>query len=276
LKSIYPRFTPWGLAKELCTKLGAFLKLGEGYGCFAFVNPDIFDFARESCTNKWRGENKLQEGELGQRVVDVGGVRLYVLTFEMRRYAAVKLTWVNPGTGVTTRLAEALLPALERGDVKEVEIVDGKIPEPSWLEEGEAHGVIRKRIVGLLKRAPLGEEKAALVKEEDVFLYPTGMASIWWMHNYLQKWRPGTVVFVGSVFQNTFRLLQEAPGGYKHFGKVDGEGRGLDELESYLESEAKEGKKISYLFVEFPSNPILVSADLNRLRRLVCFPLLRS
>jgi cystathionine gamma-synthase len=271
LKSIYPRFAPWGLAKELCAKLAQFLQLAEGHACFAFVNPDIFAFAAESSTNAWRRENKLAEGELGRRVVDVGGTRLYVLTFPMRKYPGVKLAWINPGTGVTTRLAEALLPALERGDVREVEIVDGRIPEPSWLEEGEPHGAIRRRIVGLLRRAPLDGEKAALVKEDDVFLYPTGMASIWWMHNYLQKWRPGTAVFVGSVFHNTFHLLQEAPGGYKHFGKVDGEGKGLDELESYLESEAKEGRKISYLFLEFPSNPILVSADLKRLRQLVCF-----
>jgi cystathionine gamma-synthase len=49
----------------------------------------------------------------------------------------------------------------------------------------------------------------------------------------------------------------------KHYGKCNDDE--LNEFEKYLE----EGGKCSYVFTEFPSNPILVSADLVRLRKIV-------
>lgn len=49
----------------------------------------------------------------------------------------------------------------------------------------------------------------------------------------------------------------------KHYGKCDE--NDLNDFEKYLDN----GGKCSYVFTEFPSNPILVSVDLIRLRKLV-------
>jgi cystathionine gamma-synthase len=89
------------------------------------------------------------------------------------------------------------------------------------------------------------------------------------MHQLLVEYRPGTAVLLGIVFHNTIHHLAEiaAPTGYKHFGPVDG--AGIDAFESWLEAETKAGRTVSYVFVEFPSNPLLASADLHRLRKLV-------
>jgi cystathionine beta-lyase/cystathionine gamma-synthase len=79
----------------------------------------------------------------------------------------------------------------------------------------------------------------------------------------------GTVVLLGSVFHNTYHLLEEGEGGMKHFGRCDGGSGVMEALEEWLEGEKTAGRKVGYMFAEFPSNPILVSVDLKRLRELV-------
>jgi cystathionine beta-lyase/cystathionine gamma-synthase len=71
------------------------------------------------------------------------------------------------------------------------------------------------------------------------------------------------------VFPNTYHLFEESEGGMKHFGQCDADGRALEELEEWLEEEKVAGRKVAYIFTEFPSNPILVSLDLRRLRGIV-------
>jgi hypothetical protein len=57
-------------------------------------------------------------------------------------------------------------------------------------------------------------------------------------------------------------------GGIKHYGLIDDDD--VDDFEKYLE----EGGECAYVFMEFSSNPILVSVDLIRLRKLVSFSFL--
>src|ERR1700753_4061312 len=81
--------------------------------------------------------------------------------------------------------------------------------------------------------------------------------------------RKGQVVALGSMFQHTYLLFQEGPNGFKHFGQCDGKSGVMDKLEAYLKAERDSGRSVNYVFAEFPSNPILVSIDLKRLRQLV-------
>ncbi|OIW34554.1 cystathionine gamma-synthase [Coniochaeta ligniaria NRRL 30616] len=282
LKSMYPRFTPWGHCRELAMKLCKTLSLPEGHFVFPFLEPGVFCFAQAHAFSEHRKEHRLSPEELDYRVVDVGegsnAVRLYLLVFPLTKADGVGLIWGNAGVGISTRLAEALLPAVDDGKVVPVPwdaLDDSKqhvaiwsAPKPTGVPEGEAHAKLRERIVGLWKRAAVTPEKADMVRADDVQLFPTGMAAIYRMHLALMQWRSGAVVPLGSIFHNTWHLYEEAPQGYKHFGRVDGAGKGLDEFEAYLEAEAEEGRKITYAFVEFPSNPILVSPDLKRLREL--------
>lgn len=152
--------------------------------------------------------------------------------------------------------------------------------EGRGLPLGEAHVQLRRRIAGLAR----GRVDVA---EDDVFLYPTGMAAIYRLHRALEEVRggrrgrgrdaggggggggAGTVVVLGSVFHNSFHLFRESDGGMKHFGRCDAASGVMDALEEYLEGERRAGRPVAYVFAEFPSNPILVSVDLQRLRELV-------
>ena len=67
--------------------------------------------------------------------------------------------------------------------------------------------------------------------------------------------------------------LEDFGTGYKSFGL----GTEFDELEAFLEDEAKNSRRIQALWAEFPANPLLVTPDLARLRDLADkydFPLL--
>lgn len=263
-------------------KLRTFLAIPETHSAFPFLSPDLFSYAQAYAYSEQRKEKRLSPGELGYRVVDVGEgperVRIYLLVFPLAKADNVSLVWADPGLGVSTRLAESLLPAVDAGNLAEVPFDAGgdggkpidprSAPAPTGVAEGEAHARLRERIVGLWKRASVAPETADLLGVEDVYLYPTGMAAFYRLHQALMRWRAGVVVPLGSIFHNTWNLQEQAPQGFKHFGGVDGASTGLDEMEAYLEGEAEEGRKISYAFVEFPSNPIMVTADVKRLRGL--------
>lgn len=198
------------------------------------------------------------------RCVEVSGHRLYVFVYNPMQGRGIATTWSTTGTGISIRGGELLLKGLD--DLKEVPVT-AELPEPTWTPETEAHEGLKRRISELLHRAPRVPGKAQS-SAKDVFLYPTGMASIFYTSNTLLKYQPGTVIIAGVVFHDTHELLkEECPQGFKHIGKVDDEA--FNELETWLESEAKEGRKPSYLMVEFSGNPTLDTPDLARLKQLV-------
>ncbi|KAJ2974527.1 hypothetical protein NUW58_g8632 [Xylaria curta] len=88
------------------------------------------------------------------------------------------------------------------------------------------------------------------------------MAAITRLHEATLQLRAGPVVVFGAVFHSTYHLFEESEGGIRHYGRAND--ADVDDFEKYLE----EGGKCAYVFTEFPSNPILVSVNLERLRRL--------
>lgn len=104
------------------------------------------------------------------------------------------------------------------------------------------------------------------IKPDDVYLYQTSMAAIYRLNEALIKRCPGTILVLGSVFPSTWHLFDETTGGMKHFG--DTRNDAWDDVERYLETLYEDGKTVSYAFVEFPSNPLLVSTNLERLRQI--------
>ena len=204
--------------------------------------------------------------DLTLRCVDIAGHRLYVVLYNREQTPGVMLTWGNPGLGLSIRGAELLLKGVD--SMKEIQIDEAAaLPEPTWTPETAAHQGVKERIVELLHRSPQDPAKIK-VRPHDVFLYPTGMGAIFHTSNQLLEYRPGTIVIAGVVFHNTYHhLLEECPHGWKHAGKVDTQG--LDDLEAWLEGEKKEGRPVSYLFIEFPGNPTLDSPDLRRVKKMV-------
>ncbi|KAF8438197.1 pyridoxal phosphate-dependent transferase [Boletus edulis BED1] len=108
------------------------------------------------------------------------------------------------------------------------------------------------------------------VSEDDVFLFPTGMAAIWNAHQLCLRARPpAKCVCFGFPYIDTLKILEKWGQGVYFFGH--GLGSDIDTLEGLLEQESAidpTKPPILALFTEFPSNPLLRSPEIHRLRAL--------
>lgn len=170
----------------------------------------------------------------------------------------------------------------------------------------DARIALRRRIAGTLVGDMADEPadhavSARQVKgitEEDVYLFPCGMSSIFHAHltimqerACLQRGEPltpascakaigsmkdpsfmygpytiGKSVCFGFPYTDTLKVLQKWGPGCHFFGH--GTDADLNQLEELLASQPANEPRIHALFCEFPSNPLLRSPDLARIRRL--------
>ena len=135
---------------------------------------------------------------------------------------------------------------------------------------------IRRRIAGCLiddseldeaLEAPTDGHSRRIkgLTEDDVYLYPTGMSSIFNTHRVLMaasQAEPRQSICFGFPYIDTLKILQKWGPGCLFYG--NGEDPDLDDLEKRLES----GERYLALFTEFPTNPLLKSPDLLRIRKL--------
>ncbi|KAI1608716.1 cystathionine gamma-synthase [Exophiala viscosa] len=104
--------------------------------------------------------------------------------------------------------------------------------------------------------------------EDDVYLYPTGMSAIFNTHRILlanaeaKGQKPRRSICFGFPYIDTLKILEKWGPGCQFYGL--GSSACLDDLEQRLES----GERFLALFAEFPSNPLLNSPDLLRIRQL--------
>ncbi|KAF8527644.1 pyridoxal phosphate-dependent transferase [Hysterangium stoloniferum] len=167
-----------------------------------------------------------------------------------------------------------------------------KVLEENWIDQGtyleERYGrnmpldsanaskrALRRRIAGVLVHQ---EETSCTndelqpsnrgvegVTEDDVYLFPTGMAAIWSAHQLcLAALPPAKCVCFGFPYIDTLKILEKWGPGSHFFG--NGDAADLDALEALLSVPGSPG--ILALFCELPTNPLLRSADLVRLRQL--------
>ncbi|KAF2814051.1 cystathionine gamma-synthase [Mytilinidion resinicola] len=134
---------------------------------------------------------------------------------------------------------------------------------------------IRRRIAGSLtadvgltealslERDEETTRKVAGFSEDDVYLYPTGMSSIFNSHRTLLAARGElkSIIF-GFPYVDTLKIVQKFGPGCLFYGF--GSAEDLDDLEKRLAG----GEKYLALFTEFPGNPLLKSPDLQRIRTL--------
>ncbi|KGO70277.1 Pyridoxal phosphate-dependent transferase, major region, subdomain 2 [Penicillium italicum] len=132
------------------------------------------------------------------------------------------------------------------------------LPAAGDIDSSKA--ILRQRIAELCATSTVRPEN------RDVFLYPSGMASMsnlaQSLQQHFQKDRPIVAIF-GFLYVDTIKTLQKVYGLettlYGHASSED-----LDALEEALSS----GRKIHALICEFPGNPLLQSPDLKRLHQL--------
>ena len=99
---------------------------------------------------------------------------------------------------------------------------------------------------------------------DDVYLFPTGMSAIFNVHRILLSTAPTPLesICFGFPYVDTLKILEKWGPGALFYGH--GTSSDLDDLESRLQS----GERYLALFTEFPSNPLLRTPDLTRIRAL--------
>ncbi|KAH6917798.1 cystathionine gamma-synthase [Coprinopsis sp. MPI-PUGE-AT-0042] len=152
-------------------------------------------------------------------------------------------------------------------------------------EAAFAKRALKRRIAGVLLcdvpdcQGQAGQEDLAVgpstrgvkdVSDGDVYLYPTGMCAIWNSHQLaLDALGPAKSVCFSFPYTDTLKVLEKWGPGCHFFG--NGLDSDIDELEKLLEAEVSSNpgsRPVLALITEFPSNPLLRSADLPRLRQL--------
>ncbi|KAG0648231.1 O-succinylhomoserine (thiol)-lyase [Hyphodiscus hymeniophilus] len=259
VKSMYPRMLLHRDIQELTQKILAFAK-AEGQNALFFVTKRAADACVIYATAAKRGDDILSAEEIAVRIFDID-VRLYGVFFPAQKTPVLMPFWSHPGVGISSRLAEESLKHLDLLH----EVVSDDSPAPK-LADSPAHAVLRERIAGLLERATADPPRKDKVKPDDVYLFQTGMASIWLPHQYLLSKFNGTTVLFGFAFHSTIHVFEDYGPGAKLLGL--GTEEELDQLETHLKAELKEGRKVQAVWCEFPSNPLLVTPNLGRLRSL--------
>ncbi|ODQ64337.1 cystathionine gamma-synthase, converts cysteine into cystathionine [Nadsonia fulvescens var. elongata DSM 6958] len=166
----------------------------------------------------------------------------------------------------------------KKAPTEETAVVDdsGRSQEHSaYLEErfgrnlnlsfvAEAKAALRRRISGNINECQkTGYSQSAALSEDDVYLYPCGMAAIFSAHRMLLGCRPNEKsVCFGFPYVDSLNILRKFGPGVHFFGM--GDTSDLDAIEKLLSG----GERILCLFCEFPGNPLLKSPDLVRIRKL--------
>ncbi|KAH9211864.1 pyridoxal phosphate-dependent transferase [Leptodontidium sp. 2 PMI_412] len=255
--SFYPRIVPHKDVKALFAAV--LQKFGkEGQGVFLFSAPESATECKKYATSPARGDDVLAPEDIILKVLDIN-VRLYAVFFPMQKMPIVAQFWINPGVGISSRLAEESLKHLDLLH----EVTDDE-PAPI-VQISPADKILRERIADLLERATTTPRKA-LVTANDVYLFQTGMSSIYTVHQFLLSKHNAQTVLFGFAFHSTPHVFEDFGPGYKFLGL--GTAEELIELEEFLQAEKKEGRKIQALWTEFPANPLLTTPDLAKLRGL--------
>ncbi|EXJ95692.1 cystathionine gamma-synthase [Capronia coronata CBS 617.96] len=106
------------------------------------------------------------------------------------------------------------------------------------------------------------------LSEDDVYLYPCGMSSIFNTHRILlahaeaKGEEPRRSICFGFPYIDTLKILEKWGPGCQFYGF--GSSACLDDLQKRLEG----GERFLALYTEFPSNPLLNAPDLIRIRQL--------
>lgn len=169
--------------------------------------------------------------------------------------------WKLAGVGVSSRFAEANLAHLQC--LRAIPILSCPDSRPGF--DGPSLDTLRESIIACLKRAPLHKE-APRPSATDVYLYPSGMASVYRTHMYMSEHYQGTTVLFGVTFVHTLRMFDAFGITSKLFGL--GTEADIDNLQVFLQEEKSSGRTVQAIWVEFPTNPNLMTPNITRLKEL--------
>lgn len=199
-----------------------------------------------------------------------------IVVFPKEYYKFAKEFWQHAGEGISSRLAEYLLYEYKYSRITNDDNVGIKknIEEKfgrnlDFENSEEANLIIRKRLNNQIIENHLSAttNKHKKFSENDIYLYPSGMSSIYNSHKIWRKTidnseNKKTVVF-GFPYVDTLNIANKFGAGLIHLGH--GSDTELDQLKNDLQA----GKyEILGVIVECPGNPLLKTPNLIKLRQI--------
>jgi Cystathionine beta-lyases/cystathionine gamma-synthases len=188
---------------------------------------------------------------------------LYAVVYPQNAAVLAAAFWRLSGTGLSSRQAEDCLR--KQVDLRPMPF-DLFRTRPSPIALHPVYDALRSRIAGLVERTVPTLPRPNNVTNSDVFLYPSGMSSIYHVHQLLLKWRAGETAILGFSYELTIKMM-ETYGPGLHFYSL-GTDADLDQLASHLEQIPPEGRKVQAIWCECPSNPLLRTVNFRRVRQL--------
>ncbi|ETI28032.1 hypothetical protein G647_00481 [Cladophialophora carrionii CBS 160.54] len=307
LKSMYPRFVLHRDVLELTQKIIEFADLdSQAQGCYIFPSRQVATMCIDFATAAARGEGTISRDRISTRTFRIRGdplpIVLYTVIFPVERTSTVHSFWLNAGVGISSRLAEDCLTSIDSltegqqeckptdAEKASTTVVSALSTTTAWTTP--AHTTLQERISMMLNRAPAAgaargprtttststgtvTELSVSVSPSDVYLFPTGMAAIYWTHRIVLSQFDGPSALFGFSFHSTIHVLQDFGPGVEFFGL--GDESDLLKLEGHLASRheqsaanptASGSSQVQAIWAEFPTNPLLRVADLRRLRDL--------
>lgn len=282
MSSGYPRFFVHSRIQELCA--WAEQRYGRPGECaWAFPTFEIAkrcrDFVRARSDHKKIRIMQLTTPHNDEGVPPVTIVFVFV---PVALKPICKQYWQHTGEGISSRLGEfcleefSVIPKTD-GHVKDYNAFHGskfeeKVSAKPISESAEMQTFVEERFGRNLDGKFAAEAKEALQKrissqikhfsQNDVFLYPTGMTAIFSAHRaILEIAGDHKSICFGFPYVDTLNILRKFGPGVHFLG--NGEDVDIDEVERLCKEE-----KILALFCEVPSNPLLKTPDLKRLRAL--------
>jgi cystathionine gamma-synthase len=171
------------------------------------------------------------------------------------------------GLGISSRLAETYLKQTDSTDPKHF----SKLPKEPVCRSPAVYDKLRERIVSMLTRATIDppSQDHKLFRPSDVFLFPSGMSTIYHVHHMLLRWRKGGSVMMGFPYELTLKILET----YGPSCQVYSSNSSIDivKLEQYLTRRASDKTaeaRLQAIWCECPSNPLLWTPDLQKIREL--------
>ncbi|KAL8706069.1 MAG: hypothetical protein Q9201_000834 [Fulgogasparrea decipioides] len=193
---------------------------------------------------------------------EISTLRLYAVSFPETSLKQAMIFWRLTGLGISSRLAEDCLESLDGPRAVAV-------AEALALKEhnsSQAFTLIRTRIAKILNNSSRSQRVNRATADDDVYLYPSGMAAIYYLHQTLFSWRSTPSVVFGFPYELTLKMLDTYGSDCKFFAFATN--KELGKLQAHLEAQSLGGRGVQAIWCECPSNPLLRTPDFDRLRQL--------
>lgn len=190
---------------------------------------------------------------------------LWAVIYPETGKAMAAFFWRLTGLGISSRRAEAYLRYTDRLDSQEIAKA---INTPCKVDDTPVQNMLRKRIADMLTRSTIDSGPHRRLSASDVFLFPSGMSTVYHIHHMLLKWRDAGSVMMGFPYELTLKILETyGPSCMVYSSNSNSD---LDALEQYLSKMASNGTRanLQAIWCECPSNPLLWTHDLRRVRKL--------